>query len=70
VTLPSPRVASPCINVCSIDETTGLCAGCLRSLDEIAAWNVLTDEERRAVWDAIAKRAREEAQWAPDNADR
>jgi uncharacterized protein len=70
VTLPSPRVASPCINVCSIDETTGLCAGCLRSLDEIAAWSVLTDEERRAVWDAIAKRAREEAQWAPDNADR
>ena len=70
MTLPSPRVASPCINVCSIDETTGLCAGCLRSLDEIAAWSVLTDEERRAVWDAIAKRAREEAQWAPDNADR
>jgi len=70
VTLPSPRVASPCINVCSIDETTGLCAGCLRSLDEIAAWSVLTDEERRAVWEAIAKRAREEAQWAPDNADR
>ena len=30
------RVQSPCVNVCRMDEHTGLCAGCLRTLDEIA----------------------------------
>ena len=39
-----------------MDEATGLCVGCLRTLDEIACWSVLDDEERRAVWAAIAAR--------------
>ena len=50
-------VPSPCINVCRIDETTHLCVGCLRTLDEIAAWSVLTDSERRDVWAHLAARA-------------
>jgi len=54
------RLPSPCTSVCKIDDATGLCAGCLRTLDEIAAWSVLDDAQRRAVWDAIA--ARREAQ--------
>ena len=49
-------VASPCISVCHMDEATGLCAGCLRTIDEIAAWSVLDDEQRRQVWEAIAAR--------------
>jgi predicted Fe-S protein YdhL (DUF1289 family) len=48
---------SPCINVCRIDDATGLCVGCLRSLDEIAAWSVLSDHERRDVWARLALRA-------------
>lgn len=39
-----------------MDEATGYCAGCLRTIDEIAAWSALDDAERRAVWDAIAAR--------------
>ncbi|MEO6565424.1 MAG: DUF1289 domain-containing protein [Casimicrobiaceae bacterium] len=51
-------VPSPCISICAIDQITGLCAGCLRSLDEIAVWSVLDDEEKRAVWASIdARRA-------------
>jgi len=50
-------VPSPCINVCRIDEATGVCVGCLRSLDEIAAWSVLSDHERRDVWSRLALRA-------------
>jgi uncharacterized protein len=42
--------------VCAIDEATGLCAGCLRTLDEIAAWSVLDDDARRAVWARIGVR--------------
>ena len=38
---------------------TGLCAGCLRTLDEIAAWSVLDDDAKRARAGArIAARAR------------
>jgi predicted Fe-S protein YdhL (DUF1289 family) len=50
------RVPSPCISVCVIDERTGLCTGCQRTLDEIAAWSVLDDAERRAVWTRIGLR--------------
>jgi predicted Fe-S protein YdhL (DUF1289 family) len=50
-------VASPCIGVCRIDAGTGLCEGCLRTLDEIAAWGVLDDDARRDVWAAIRRRA-------------
>jgi predicted Fe-S protein YdhL (DUF1289 family) len=49
-------VPSPCINVCRMDAATGLCAGCLRTLDEIAAWSRLDDDDKRAVWAALATR--------------
>jgi predicted Fe-S protein YdhL (DUF1289 family) len=52
----SQRVPSPCISVCRMSDATGLCEGCLRTIDEIAAWSVLDDDARRAVWDAIAMR--------------
>jgi predicted Fe-S protein YdhL (DUF1289 family) len=29
-----------------MDEPTGWCEGCLRTLDEIAAWGSLTDAQR------------------------
>ena len=42
-------VPSPCIDVCRMNASTGWCEGCLRSLDEIAAWSTLTDDGKRAV---------------------
>lgn len=49
-------VPSPCTSVCRIDDATGLCVGCLRTLDEIAAWGMLDDDARRGVWRAIGDR--------------
>jgi predicted Fe-S protein YdhL (DUF1289 family) len=43
------EVASPCIDVCRMNPDTALCEGCLRTLDEIAAWSSLTPDEKRAV---------------------
>jgi predicted Fe-S protein YdhL (DUF1289 family) len=43
------EVASPCINVCRMNPDTGLCEGCQRTLDEIAAWSGMSAEEKRAV---------------------
>ena len=53
---PDDPVPSPCNSVCAIDEVTGLCAGCFRTLDEIAAWSLLDDADKRAVWAALAQR--------------
>jgi prolyl-tRNA editing enzyme YbaK/EbsC (Cys-tRNA(Pro) deacylase)/predicted Fe-S protein YdhL (DUF1289 family) len=54
---PAGDPPSPCISVCRMDETTGLCVGCLRSLDEIAAWSSLAPPARRGIWQTIGERA-------------
>ena len=51
-------VASPCNSVCRIDPRTGLCEGCFRTLDEIARWSAIDDEQKRAVRDALRLRRR------------
>ncbi|HEX3036545.1 MAG TPA: DUF1289 domain-containing protein [Thermodesulfobacteriota bacterium] len=32
----SEKIISPCIGICSIDDNTGYCRGCLKTLEEIA----------------------------------
>lgn len=49
--------ASPCLGVCVIDEDRGLCTGCVRTLDEIAAWGSASDAFRAQVWAALPVRA-------------
>jgi hypothetical protein len=46
---PAADVASPCNNVCRMSASTGLCEGCFRTLDEIAAWSSMSDADKRAV---------------------
>lgn len=57
-----PRdLPSPCISVCRIEIASGLCQGCLRTLDEITVWSRLDDEGKRAVWAQIEQRANRQA---------
>jgi hypothetical protein len=49
-------VESPCTKVCRIDPAHGLCAGCGRTLDEIARWLSLSEDERQAIVDALPAR--------------
>ena len=51
-----PPVPSPCINVCTIDEDTGYCRGCFRSLEEVTRWTRLTNEQKQKVVDALPER--------------
>jgi len=53
----APGVASPCTSVCTIDQASGLCAGCFRTLDEIAGWIRLSEEEKRTVLAALPARS-------------
>lgn len=48
---------TPCVQICVIHAETGLCAGCHRTRDEIAAWSRLTQDERRAIMDTLPARA-------------
>ena len=48
---------SPCVKVCLIHPTEGLCIGCLRSLAEIAAWSQMSAGARRAVLAELPSRA-------------
>ena len=50
------NVPSPCISVCRMDERTGLCEGCYRTLDEIRLWSSADDQARRAIWTQIDQR--------------
>ena len=50
------QVPSPCISVCVIDTPTGLCAGCYRTLDEIAGWIGLSAARRRELLAELARR--------------
>ncbi len=47
---------SPCIKICTLDEQTGWCTGCGRSLNEIGGWAFLTDAEREAVLADLPRR--------------
>lgn len=47
---------SPCISVCQIDEASGYCIGCLRTIDEIRDWIILPPEQRHSILARLAAR--------------
>lgn len=55
MTLQYRAVLSPCIGVCSIADD-GLCAGCLRTRDEIAAWPLMNDDVRLRLMEELLPR--------------
>jgi uncharacterized protein len=48
--------ASPCISVCQMDDATGWCLGCKRTIDEIREWMIMEPQERQRVLDALKGR--------------
>ena len=46
-------VRSPCISLCRMDDESGLCEGCARTLDEIGDWADADDAEKRAILRAV-----------------
>ena len=49
-------LASPCVDVCRMNAALGLCEGCMRTLDEIAAWGSMNDAARRVVMQQLPAR--------------
>ena len=54
-------VPSPCVQICTMDEASGLCRGCARTLAEIATWSALDDDAKREVLARVAQRRAEQA---------
>ena len=50
---------TPCIAVCLMDQKTGLCLGCGRTLPEIARWHGMASHERLAVMALLPARMAE-----------
>ena len=50
------EIVSPCISVCRMHPITGLCEGCFRTRDEIAAWGNAGDDAKRVTWARIEQR--------------
>jgi predicted Fe-S protein YdhL (DUF1289 family) len=51
------EIASPCVKVCVVHPEERLCVGCLRTMDEIAAWSRLTHEARAEIMALLPSRA-------------
>lgn len=49
-------IASPCVDVCRMDARHGLCVGCARTIEEIAAWSAFDDAGRHTVLARAAAR--------------
>lgn len=45
---PTGPVASPCVGICCVGAD-GICIGCFRSLDELAAWTTANDTVKRRI---------------------
>lgn len=49
---------TPCVDICIMDQPSGLCVGCGRTLDEIACWSRIGVAERRRIMSGLAQRLR------------
>lgn len=56
---PGQTVPSPCVGVCRMSTTSGLCEGCWRNLDELRAWGGADDATKRAIWVLVEQRQRD-----------
>ncbi|MGX1098425.1 DUF1289 domain-containing protein [Amorphus sp. MBR-141] len=51
-------MTSPCVKTCRMDNASGYCVGCGRTIDEIAAWGSLPEARRREIMSRLTNRLR------------
>jgi len=49
-------IDTPCEQICIVDQPSGLCRGCGRSLAEIERWTAYSDGERNVIMDELPRR--------------
>ncbi|MSP47592.1 MAG: DUF1289 domain-containing protein [Xanthobacteraceae bacterium] len=48
-------IETPCEKICIVDQPSGLCRGCGRSLAEIERWTAYSDGERARIMDKLRR---------------
>ena len=51
-------IESPCVKICTLDESGELCMGCFRTIEEIGSWSQLADPARMRVLELATGRRR------------
>lgn len=49
-------MSSPCIGICRIDDFSGMCEGCGRTMEEISGWPSATEREQQKTLATVAER--------------
>jgi predicted Fe-S protein YdhL (DUF1289 family) len=49
-------IETPCEQICIVDQPSGLCRGCGRSLAEIGRWTAYSDGERSRIMVELPRR--------------
>jgi uncharacterized protein len=52
-------IASPCVGICELDDATGFCRGCARTMDEIVTWPDASRAQRLEILRAVSNRRRQ-----------
>jgi uncharacterized protein len=47
---------SPCVNICLLDAETGACIGCGRTIQQIAGWASMSEQERCTIMRELPSR--------------
>ncbi|MGA0925280.1 MAG: DUF1289 domain-containing protein [Lutimaribacter sp.] len=50
------EVASPCVKICVVHPQERICVGCFRTIDEIARWSRMGQDERQDVVNVLPGR--------------
>ena len=54
------EIQSPCIGVGTVDDSTGMCLGCYRTVDEIKGWWDMNPKDQKNLLIALEKRQAEQ----------
>ena len=60
-------VKSPCKNVCLMNESRGVCIGCLRTQDEIGGWITFSDHEKKKILVKATERKKRKQRYLEKN---
>ena len=50
------NLPSPCVSICKLNKSTGICAGCFRTENEIALWPSMNNDERLSLLPILRER--------------
>ena len=52
-------MSSPCIGICRIDDFSGMCEGCGRTMEEISGWPSASESDQQKTLATVAERLAE-----------